>query len=39
MTTLHRAEEGILVCVKGAPESLLPRCTQVATADGERTSQ
>jgi Ca2+-transporting ATPase len=36
MTTLHRTEEGILVCVKGAPESLLPRCTQVASADGER---
>jgi Ca2+-transporting ATPase len=36
MTTLHQASDGILVCVKGAPERLLPRCSRLAAAQGER---
>jgi len=34
MSTLHRLDGAIWLVCKGAPESLLPRCTQVATADG-----
>jgi Ca2+-transporting ATPase len=36
MTTLHQGPAGILACAKGAPESLLPRCTRVLTSSGER---
>ncbi len=34
MSTLHRQGGGWRVFCKGAPETLLPRCTQVATAGG-----
>jgi P-type Ca2+ transporter type 2C len=37
MTTLHPRPDGAAGCVaytKGAPESVLPRCVRVATADG-----
>ena len=34
MTTLHRQGDGWLALVKGAPESVLPRCTQIGTAQG-----
>jgi Ca2+-transporting ATPase len=34
MTTAHRTGDGVLVCVKGAPEALLDRCTRQAGADG-----
>lgn len=34
MSTLHRAGEGWRLLCKGAPETLLPRCTQLATAAG-----
>jgi Ca2+-transporting ATPase len=36
MTTIHQGPAEFLACVKGAPESLLPRCTRVLTASGER---
>ncbi|MEW6613352.1 MAG: cation-translocating P-type ATPase [Pseudomonadota bacterium] len=36
MSTLHPADTGIMVYVKGAPERVLPRCTQALTADGAR---
>ncbi|HEX5628253.1 MAG TPA: HAD-IC family P-type ATPase, partial [Usitatibacteraceae bacterium] len=35
MTTVHRDGAGYLALTKGAPESLVPRCTRVATAQGE----
>jgi Ca2+-transporting ATPase len=35
MTTVHSDGEGYLALTKGAPESLVPRCTRVATARGE----
>lgn len=35
MSTLHRQGDEWIVFSKGAPESLLPRCTRVATADGD----
>jgi Ca2+-transporting ATPase len=31
MTTIHQAPRGFLMCVKGAPESVLPRCVQKMT--------
>jgi len=34
MSTLHQAENEILVLVKGAPETLLPRCSGRLTAQG-----
>jgi len=34
MTTLHRTEAGTVAYSKGAPEMLLPDCTQLATAEG-----
>lgn len=36
MSTFHRAKAGILACAKGAPESLLPRCTRMLTTSGEK---
>jgi Ca2+-transporting ATPase len=35
MSTVHRGLEGFLLCLKGAPESLLPWCTAVLTGQGE----
>ena len=37
MATEHRAPEGTLVAVKGAPEAVLPVCTSVHTDDGPGT--
>jgi Ca2+-transporting ATPase len=34
MTTLHAGTEGVLCLTKGAPESVLPRCTSALAADG-----
>ena len=34
MSTLHAAGDGWFVCVKGAPESVLPRCTSAWGAEG-----
>ncbi len=34
MATEHRAPEGILVAVKGAPEAVLPLCASVHTCEG-----
>ncbi|MEW6657277.1 MAG: cation-translocating P-type ATPase [Thermodesulfobacteriota bacterium] len=36
MTTFHRGPSGILAYSKGAPESLLPRCTRMLTGFGEK---
>lgn len=36
MTTFHRVGSGILACVKGAPESVLPGCSRILTASGEK---
>ncbi|NWG38885.1 MAG: calcium-translocating P-type ATPase, PMCA-type [Hydrogenophilaceae bacterium] len=33
MSTLHRDEQGVLVLVKGAPESVLPRCTRMLSVE------
>jgi len=35
MSTAHRKLDGTLICAKGAPEAILPRCTSVPTPDGE----
>lgn len=35
MSTLHRAQEDWLVVTKGAPETVLPRCTRVASGQGD----
>jgi Ca2+-transporting ATPase len=35
MSTFHREEDGVLMCVKGAPEGLLPRARQMLTEGGE----
>ncbi|VTU30850.1 Calcium-transporting ATPase [Variovorax sp. PBL-H6] len=35
MSTLHRDGQGWLVVVKGAPETLVPRCTRVAAGQQE----
>jgi len=35
MSTLHRQGDAWMLFCKGAPESLLPRCTRVLTADGD----
>ena len=35
MTTLHQAGEQLVAYVKGAPEVLLPQCTQQLTDEGE----
>ncbi len=34
MSTLHQDETGVLVLVKGAPESILPLCTRILAAEG-----
>jgi Ca2+-transporting ATPase len=34
MTTLHRQASGFIAYTKGAPESVLPRCTAMLTAGG-----
>jgi Ca2+-transporting ATPase len=34
MTTLHQDGAGRLACTKGAPESVIPRCTKRLTASG-----
>ncbi len=36
MSTFHETPDGILMCIKGAPESLLHRADRVLTAAGER---
>lgn len=36
MTTLHRTPEGTVAYVKGAPEMVLPACSRVVAAEGER---
>jgi Ca2+-transporting ATPase len=38
MTTLHRAADGLLLLVKGAPESVLPRCASHVAAGGEEVA-
>jgi Ca2+-transporting ATPase len=35
MSTIHQAPPGFLLCAKGAPESLLSRCRQKLTGEGE----
>jgi len=35
MSTIHQDPGGYLLCLKGAPESLLPWCTRVLTSAGE----
>ncbi len=35
MTTLHRDKTGYLALVKGAPEIIIPRCTQVMGNEGD----
>jgi P-type Ca2+ transporter type 2C len=37
MSTIHRLTSGFLMCVKGAPESLLPYCHRRLLADNEQT--
>jgi Ca2+-transporting ATPase len=36
MSTFHQDADGVLMCVKGAPESLLPKAHRMLTAPGER---
>jgi Ca2+-transporting ATPase len=36
MSTFHREPDGVLMCAKGAPEGLLPRCARILTAAGEQ---
>lgn len=36
MTTVHRGLAGIMACLKGAPETILSRCTRILTGHGER---
>jgi len=35
MSTIHEGPEGLLMCLKGAPESVLPWCSRVLTQQGE----
>ncbi|MBL0143311.1 MAG: cation-translocating P-type ATPase [Betaproteobacteria bacterium] len=35
MTTVHRVGEGHVAFTKGAPESVVDRCSRIATSDGE----
>ena len=37
MTTIHPNEESLFICIKGAVEVLLPKCTHVLDANGVRT--
>ncbi|MFZ5452962.1 MAG: cation-translocating P-type ATPase [Thermodesulfobacteriota bacterium] len=36
MSTIHQGPGGLLMCLKGAPESLLPYCQRLLTAQGEK---
>ena len=36
MSTLHQDRSGLLMCLKGAPESLLPFCSRRLTSQGEK---
>jgi P-type Ca2+ transporter type 2C len=36
MSTLHRRDDGLLLCTKGAPQELLERCTTVLVGGAER---
>ncbi len=36
MSTFHQEADGVLMCIKGAPERLLARTRQVLTREGER---
>ncbi len=36
MSTLHQDRSGYLMCLKGAPESLLPYCRRLLTLQGEQ---
>ncbi|MGQ9688724.1 MAG: cation-translocating P-type ATPase [Desulfobaccales bacterium] len=36
MSTIHQGPEGLVMCLKGAPESLLPYCSRSLTAEGEK---
>ncbi len=36
MSTLHQDRSGFLMCLKGAPESLLPFCSRRLTSQGEK---
>jgi Ca2+-transporting ATPase len=36
MSTIHREPGGFLMCLKGAPESLLPHCQRIFTDQGEK---
>jgi P-type Ca2+ transporter type 2C len=36
MTTLHRAGDGVVAYIKGAPEAVLPRCVSVLGENGTR---
>lgn len=35
MATLHRLDDGVLLLVKGAPETVLARCSEILTAEGD----
>jgi Ca2+-transporting ATPase len=35
MSTAHRTKDGTLICAKGAPEAILPRCSTVLAPGGE----
>jgi Ca2+-transporting ATPase len=39
MSTFHQDGDVVLMCVKGAPESLLPRAHKMLTAQGERAME
>jgi Ca2+-transporting ATPase len=39
MSTFHQEPDAVLMCVKGAPERLLPRAEKMLTAQGERPMQ
>jgi Ca2+-transporting ATPase len=36
MSTIHQADDGLLMLLKGAPESLLPFCSHRCTSQGEQ---
>jgi len=36
MSTIHQGPDGLMMYLKGAPESLLPGCRRVFTGEGER---
>ncbi|RBI83347.1 cation-transporting P-type ATPase [Rhodosalinus halophilus] len=38
MATFHRADDAVLVAVKGAPEAVIDRCTHVMDAEGKRVA-